>query len=334
MKKIITFWGLLVGEPINCWNSSEMNFCTRQGVKRRHSHSYGEYLQRSIVQKFARNCHKNLWFYLLFLCFPLLSQTNTEVVGKVVTDSIQIKAGATTGHVLQSSNGVGLGLWVAPSIFHDNLGNHLATTTLNMSCNPIDSVGTFTFKNGSVFDPASTNLLTTNTSINFKCVGDIFDLDSLTFCTGGIPGSVVLNSLPGAGVAGAPTNELILTSGGPPAIALGIGGPVNPMPFPPVPPPMIPSVLMNGGAIFGVPPVLPFTPPPAIALFNLGVYGEAWAFDWWAFSDERMKKDITPVSNTLQMIRNLNPVSYQMNTDQFPDRNFDKSQKSVFLHKT
>ncbi|MCB0688665.1 MAG: hypothetical protein KDC53_19135, partial [Saprospiraceae bacterium] len=39
----------------------------RQGVKRSDSRSYNEYLRRSMVQKVARICHKNLWVCLLDL---------------------------------------------------------------------------------------------------------------------------------------------------------------------------------------------------------------------------------------------------------------------------
>jgi len=72
----------------------------------------------------------------------LSAQTHAEIIGKTVTDSIQVIDGAVTGHLLQSSNGMGLGKWVSPTTVMDNLGDHTATMSLNMTSHKIEKVDT------------------------------------------------------------------------------------------------------------------------------------------------------------------------------------------------
>jgi len=141
------------------------------------------------------------------------------------------------------------------------------------------------------------------TKLNFCPTGSPFPVSTLTVFPPGGPG------LPDEMIAmnGAPTP--------PTTIALGIGGPVNP----PIVPP-IADVLTN--AVL-VPP-----PPP---YFNLGVYGDAWAINWWALSDARFKKDINRFDEALSKISRLKPVIYQMNKEEFPERNFSEGNTYGFL---
>ena len=48
---------------------------------------------------------------------------------------------------------------------------------------------------------------------------------------------------------------------------------------------------------------------------------------WTVASDERYKKNIEPLNNVLDKINNLDGVSYEFKTDEFPDKNFSKGKQ-------
>lgn len=261
---------------------------------------------------------KNVLFISLFsiLSISLSAQTNAEVVGKTITDSIMIKNGAVTGHILQSENGMGLGKWVHADSVRDNLGNHLATMDLNMDTNSIVNVAKLNFFQGQTIDPSDTTRLKFNSSIDLQC-DTLLNVDQITFCAGGGPSGTTLTEFP---PIIAPT-EMVLANGGP-GVALGIGGPANAGPIPgPIPPPAPVSPLVLAGVV-----------PPAFPLFfSFGVYGEAWAFDWWATSDARFKRDIEHFEGALSKINQMKGVTYEMNQNDFPDRNFQPGVNYGFL---
>jgi UDP-3-O-[3-hydroxymyristoyl] glucosamine N-acyltransferase len=123
------------------------------------------------------------------------------VNGSIFTTGLRLSTGAGDGHVLVSdANGVAS--WVAPaslSVTGDDLGNHTATTNLNMATNDVTNVGTIT----------ATNF--TGGSFNGTFIGDgsgltglVIDLDGLdlgnqdvngvlTFVAGGMLQDAYLN---------------------------------------------------------------------------------------------------------------------------------------------
>lgn len=60
-----------------------------------------------------------------------------------------------------------------------------------------------------------------------------------------------------------------------------------------------------------------------VGTYKLYVAGNAWATGTWGSSDIRWKKNITDLSNTLDKINKLNPVTFEWRTDEFPKINFD-----------
>ena len=245
-----------------------------------------------------------------------LAQTNAEIIGKTVTDSIQIINGAVSGHILQSANGMGLGKWVSPTALGDNLGDHTATTKIKMDGNLIEGLDSIKFKNGQIIDQATSGTLKYNSHIDLQC-NNLDNVAMINFCPTGSPNPVTSFTLFPPGGAGFPDEMLLMNVGPavPNPIALGVGGPANP----PVAP-LVADVLTNAGL---VPGPLPF--------FNLGVYGDAWAVNWWATSDARFKKDISRFDGALAKISKLRPVTYQMNKEAFPDRNFAEGTTYGFL---
>ena len=264
--------------------------------------------------------HVALTFLLCALTISLTAQTNAEVVGKTVTDSIVIKDGAVTGHILQSENGMGLGKWVHPDSVRDNLGNHMATTDLLMDSNSISGTAKIEFFRGQIIDPSDTTRLKFNSSIDLMC-DTIFNVEQITFCAAGVATGTTLSDI---GVIVAPTEVVLANAppppGGPAPVALGIGGPANP----PVPGPFPPGPVPPGVPVFG----FAGGPPP---FFNLGVYGDTWSYDYWGTSDARFKTDIKHFDGALNKISRMKGVTYQMNQKDFPDRNFQPGKNYGFL---
>ncbi|NND34390.1 MAG: hypothetical protein HKN76_17530 [Saprospiraceae bacterium] len=258
---------------------------------------------------------------LTFLMLVFLSihginaQTQAEIIGKTITDSIQIINGATTGHILQSADGMGLGKWVSPAVLGDNLGDHTATATIKMDGNQMIGLDSVTFKNGQIIDQATAGTLKFNAHLDLQC-NNLDNVALINFCPTGMAApisTIMAVPSPGAGIA----DEIIMMNPGgpgpPAAVALGVGGPANPIILPP---------LAN---LLGVPMLPPGLP------FNLGVHGDAWAFNWWAVSDARFKKDISTFDQAIEKILQLKPVTYQLNQERFPGRSFYSGPTYGFL---
>jgi hypothetical protein len=49
-------------------------------------------------------------------------------------------------------------------------------------------------------------------------------------------------------------------------------------------------------------------------------------------SDERFKTNIVPIQNASTIINQLNGIEYSYRTKEFPEKNFQKNVKLVFLH--
>ena len=244
------------------------------------------------------------------------AQTNAEIIGKTVTDSIQIINGASMGHILQSADGMGLGKWVSPTVLGDNLGDHTATTKIKMDGNLIEGLDSIKFKNGQIIDQATPGILKYNSHLDLQC-NNLDNVRMINFCPTGSPFPVTsFTVFPPFGV-GLP-DEMVLMNGAPApptTVSLGIGGPVNP----PIAP-LLANVIANAGVIPGPAPY-----------FNLGVYGDAWAINWWALSDARFKKDIASFEGALSKISKLKPVTYEFDQEAFRERNFPKGKTYGFL---
>lgn len=286
----------------------------------------------------------------LFCYNTAYSQLNAEIIGKTVTDTIVIKDGATPGFILQSVDATGLAEWVNPGIFGgaDNLGNHSATINLSMNNFGIDKPSYIQFSTGATYsddglggleftgpriihngtqlqqlgsvgflsgatytDDGAMGLEFTGTRINYSGA-QLQNARYLSFALSG--GMTQIAEMPGSGIMGTPPTEVQITSGGGP-IPVGIGGPVNPIPSG-----VIASVLNNGG--------FPTLPP---AVFMLGVYGDAWATDWFAISDARFKKNIAPIHSALDKVKRLEAVTYQLDKEKFEFGEIDDSQTIGFL---
>ena len=68
--------------------------------------------------------------------------------------------------------------------------------------------------------------------------------------------------------------------------------------------------------------------------YTLTVNGTAWVTSGaWSGSDIRWKKDITPLSvaSSLDKIMQLNPVSFDWRTDEFPNMHFSSSTQIGFI---
>ena len=246
---------------------------------------------------------------LLFYTYTQ-SQSNAEIIGKTTTDSLVITDGAVTGHIWQAQDATGLGKWVSPGIIGgaDNLGNHTATTNLNMAGNGIEKINFLQFVSGATFgDDGMMGLEFGGNQINFAGAQLQF-ARSLSFALSG--GDTFIAEVPGGAT---PTEVFLGTGGGP--VPFGVGGPVNP-------PAGIPltSVLTNGG--------IPSTPSGP---FMFAVHGEAWAFDWYAISDARFKKNINPVSSALDKVSKMTAVNYSLDNTKFDYGKVDESKTIGFL---
>jgi len=61
--------------------------------------------------------------------------------------------------------------------------------------------------------------------------------------------------------------------------------------------------------------------------YRLYVAGNAYSTGSWSGSDIRWKKDVEPLTNSLEKISMLNGVSYYWRTDEFPDMNFSEKKQ-------
>ena len=59
--------------------------------------------------------------------------------------------------------------------------------------------------------------------------------------------------------------------------------------------------------------------------YGLSVFGSIWANGITYASDGRFKKDVAPLNNSLEKVLQLQGVSYQMKTDEFPQEHFDSA---------
>jgi len=61
--------------------------------------------------------------------------------------------------------------------------------------------------------------------------------------------------------------------------------------------------------------------------YNLYVNGTAFCTSSWSSSDTRLKKNVQPLGNVLEKIKNINGVTYEWKTDEFPDKGFKKGKQ-------
>ncbi len=301
--------------------------------------------------------------YQLFLGFAfgqgdLDVEGDARVAGTTTTQKIVIQNGATPGYILQSQDAFGSGQWIDPATLPgggggmgDDLGNHTATMNLNMSGFRIGNTGEINFTSGASFsDDGAMGLEFSGTQINYSGAqllrarllnfgsGATFSDDTaggllydgtqidyagaqllrarqLTFAFGG--GDASISEVP---VLPSPSpfseSEILIANQSGAPLPVGIGGPVNP----PSDQPMA-SVLSNAGLINQQPQG-----------YLLGVHGNAWALDWFAISDARFKKNINPIQSSLDKVKQIKTVTYQLDKDKFIyDENIDEAQTIGFL---
>lgn len=259
------------------------------------------------------------------------------------TNEYNTSAVLLAGTDLNITDGGGT-LAVDLSPLKDNLGNHNATMNLDINHNSINNVLEIGFTSGSaIIDDIIGNLhiISPNQYIGFGC-SDLGDVRKINFCNGAMLLEDGLNDIlftgptPGANfnlncnnltnvemmsfcASGGDTHlmeipnphplgqtEVILQAQSGAQVPLGVGGPVNPPLFPP-----FTSVVTNAGG-GGFPP----------AGYMMGVYGDAWANDWWALSDAAFKQNIEEVENATDLVKKLRPVKYEFNKERFPEHNF------------
>ncbi len=301
--------------------------------------------------------------YQLFLGFAfgqgdLDVEGDARVAGTTTTQKIVIQNGATPGYILQSQDAFGSGQWIDPATLPgggggmgDDLGNHTATMNLNMSGFRIGNTGEINFTSGASFsDDGAMGLEFSGTQINYSGAqllrarllnfgsGATFSDDTaggllydgtqidyagaqllrarqLTFAFGGGDASISEVPILPSPSPFSETEILIANQSGTP-LPVGIGGPVNP----PSDQPMA-SVLSNAGLINQQPQG-----------YLLGVHGNAWALDWFAISDARFKKNINPIQSSLDKVKQIKTVTYQLDKDKFIyDENIDEAQTIGFL---
>ncbi len=73
------------------------------------------------------------------------------------------------------------------------------------------------------------------------------------------------------------------------------------------------------------------TDPLSSGTLRLAVDGCVQALAYYALSDERYKKDIKNISNALNQIKHLRPVSYNWKEKEFPDKNFNGQPQLGFI---
>ncbi len=67
---------------------------------------------------------------------------------------------------------------------------------------------------------------------------------------------------------------------------------------------------------------------------NYGVYcsgNGGYTGTWTQISDEKFKTDVTPLNSALALVNQLNPVSYQLKTKEFPMMNFPEARQYGFI---
>ncbi len=79
-----------------------------------------------------------------------------------------------------------------------------------------------------------------------------------------------------------------------------------------------------GGNIQLTPGIASGTGANGLVLVNgSGTYTGSWT----QASDERFKKNIKPLKNSLEQIEKLNPISYELNKDEFPEKKFSDDEQ-------
>ncbi len=73
------------------------------------------------------------------------------------------------------------------------------------------------------------------------------------------------------------------------------------------------------------------TPPPATGTLKLAINGVTRALAYFATSDRRLKKDITPVKDALTSIKKLNGVRYKWDSQKYPEMNFTTEPQVGFI---
>ena len=67
--------------------------------------------------------------------------------------------------------------------------------------------------------------------------------------------------------------------------------------------------------------ILEVGPSPIIGPYNLRLYGSAFASGGvWQNSDSRLKKNITPITSAVEIVKQLNGVTYEFDQDVAPDK--------------
>jgi len=65
--------------------------------------------------------------------------------------------------------------------------------------------------------------------------------------------------------------------------------------------------------------------------YKLYVNGTAYSTGGWQSSDERWKKNISPLSGMLDIVKKLNPVSFEYRQSEYPDINFPSGTQIGFI---
>ena len=61
--------------------------------------------------------------------------------------------------------------------------------------------------------------------------------------------------------------------------------------------------------------------------YKLHVTGDAMADHWYTSSDERLKKNVTPIEDALTKVSTLNGVMFEWRTEEYPERGLDKGKE-------
>lgn len=222
-------------------------------------------------------------------------QLGSDAAGDIMyyngTDYVRLPAGGA-GTLLQS-NGVAAPSWANPTTLGDNLGNHTATTTLNLSNNNITNVNLLSGRNVASYDKIrvwNSNLYTIG-MMNGHTVGYINNEYAMTF---------TMNNAPNRGFLWRDSDDAANDG----AMSLTTDGRLW----------LKSTAHFNGNVGIG-------TNNPT---YNLHVIGRIRSNAINETSDMRLKTDITQLTNALEKIQQLRGVSYKWRTEEFPDMKLDQ----------
>ena len=61
--------------------------------------------------------------------------------------------------------------------------------------------------------------------------------------------------------------------------------------------------------------------------YKLSVYGAAYSTGGWSGSDERWKKNIEPLENSLEKVSQVQGISFYWRIDEYPDQGFTEGKQ-------